>query len=451
MLEQREKWKEVLEKLKAEVTETSYSSWFSGLLLKRIDDHTNTIYLSTDNGIAKNIIESRYIFLLESNISLVFGKKYTISLMLEKEEEEAPINNVGDNPPIFTDEYYLNPRYNFKNFVVGNNNKFAHAAAVAVAESPSDIYNPLFIYGGSGLGKTHLMHAIGHYILKNTTDKKVLYVSSEMFMNEMVTAMRMTDARGGNKMSEFRKKYRSIDVLLMDDIQFLEGKESLQEEFFNTFNELYRVNKQIIISSDRPPNKLERMDERLKSRFAWNLVADITPPDLETRVAILINRAELDNITITDDLLEVIQLIAEKITENVRELEGAFTRIITFSNLMNEEISIPFAKSVLKDIFTGEEVKITPEKIKKKVCKHFNIKIADIESSKRNRNFSFPRQIAMYLCREMTQLSLPKIGEYFGGRDHTTVLHAYDKISSELKTNDSLKEIVNTLKKEISG
>jgi len=449
MMNLKEKWKEVLETIKLEVTEVSYNTWFTVLSPKRIDEQLNIIYISTYSNIAKNVIEKRYMHLLENTIKSVFKKKYSILVNVEEEQEEV-INNPTDNEPEFKDEYYLNPKYNFKNFVVGNNNRFAHAAAVAVAESPSEAYNPLFLYGGSGLGKTHLMHAIGHYILKNS-NKKVLYVSSEMFMNEMVSAMLKKELNGSNKMNEFREKYRSIDVLLIDDIQFLEGKTGSQEEFFNTFNDLYNLNKQIIISSDRPPNKLEKMDERLKSRFAWNLVADITAPDHETRVAILINKAEQDNIEVDENMVNIINLIAERVTGNVRELEGAFTRVITFSGLLREKIDVPFVKKVLKDIFSSTEVEINPENIKKKVCSYFNIKVADIESSKRTRNLAFPRQIAMYLCREMTQESLPKIGNYFGGRDHTTVLHACDKISKELRTNDSLNEIVEKLKKDISG
>jgi len=327
MMNLKEKWKEVLETIKLEVTEVSYNTWFTVLSPKRIDEQLNIIYISTYSNIAKNVIEKRYMHLLENTIKSVFKKKYSILVNVEEEQEEV-INNPTDNEPEFKDEYYLNPKYNFKNFVVGNNNRFAHAAAVAVAESPSEAYNPLFLYGGSGLGKTHLMHAIGHYILKNS-NKKVLYVSSEMFMNEMVSAMLKKELNGSNKMNEFREKYRSIDVLLIDDIQFLEGKTGSQEEFFNTFNDLYNLNKQIIISSDRPPNKLEKMDERLKSRFAWNLVADITAPDHETRVAILINKAEQDNIEVDENMVNIINLIAERVTGNVRELEGAFTRVIT--------------------------------------------------------------------------------------------------------------------------
>ena len=450
MTKLKEKWNKVLALLEPELTEISFSTWFKPIKVKSIDEKLNIIHLTIDNNMAVDLIKDRYKSILENTIKIVYGNDFGFTIEYF-EEDELLINNVGDKEPEFKDELYLNPGYNFKNFVVGNNNKFAHAAAVAVAEAPSEAYNPLFLYGGSGLGKTHLMHAIGHHILKTKSNLKVLYVSSEMFVNEMVSALRKNDLRNENNMGEFRRKYREIDVLLIDDIQFLENKASIQEEFFNTFNTLYTLNKQIIISSDRPPNKLVNMDVRLRSRFQWNLVADITPPDYETRVAILINRAELDNIEIDEDMNDVINLIAEKIQENVRELEGALTRIISFSKLMGEKIDIPFARKILKDILSAADFNVTPENIKKKVCKHFNIKIADIESAKRARQFAFPRQIAMYLCREMTDLSLPKIGECFGGRDHSTVLHAYEKISSDIKTNDSVKEIVATLESEISG
>ena len=444
----KEKWNQVLALIEPEVTQIAFTTWFEPIEIRSIEEKFNIIKLTTNNQMAVDIISNRYRSILENTIKSVFGKEYTFSVEFF-DEEEPTINGDEDKEPEFKDEYYLNPRFNFKNFVVGNNNKFAHAAAVAVAESPAEAYNPLFLYGGSGLGKTHLMQAIGHYILKNKKGVKVLYVSSEMFMNEMVSALRKNELRDNN-MGEFRRKYREIDVLLIDDIQFMENKPSMQEEFFNTFETLYSLKKQIIISSDRPPNKLTNIDERLRSRFQWNLVADIAAPDYETRVAILRNKAELDNIPEDEDLIEVINLIAEKIQENIRELEGAFTRIASFSKLMNENINVSFAKKVLKDILSASDFNITPEIIKKKVCKHFNIKIADIESSKRARQFAQPRQIAMYLCREMTDLSLPKIGEVFGGRDHSTVIHAYDKIAAEIKTNDSIKEIVEKLEKEIS-
>jgi len=435
-------WQKTLEILEPELSEVSYETWFLPLRALRIDEATNRIYLQPTDEMHQSILTNRYIPVLETAIKTAFGKKYSVVFeFFDDSSKNLSYNTILEKN--FKGEYYFNPRYNFSSFVVGANNKYAHAAAVAVAEAPSEAYNPLFIYGGSGLGKTHLMHAIGHYILKNSSNLKVLYISSEMFTNEFI------DAIGQRKMNEFKNKYRNIDVLLIDDIQFIENKVETQEEFFHTFNTLHELNKQIIISSDRAPNKLLNIDERLRSRFQWNIIADISSPDYETRVAILKKKAEIENIEVDHDFEEVIQFIAEKIKINIRELEGAFIRIITFSNLMNEKIDLRFAKSILKDIVSSSDLKVTPESIKKTVCKHFNIKVSDIESSKRTKNLAFPRQIAMYLCREITGESFPKIGEFFGGRDHTTVLHAYQKITGEIKTNESLKDIIDKVQKEL--
>ncbi len=449
-----ENWKKTLELLAPELTEVSYNTWFLPIVPLKIDEDNNKLYLKLLNDMNLNIMKSRYMSILENAVAIAFSKKYGVELTLDDMEEEVVSNKTEYDESYvkrFPDEYYFNPRYNFNAFVVGNNNRYAHAASLAVAESPScvsatpsDSYNPLFLYGGSGLGKTHLMHAIGQYILINYPKLKVLYVSSEMFTNELIKAI------GDRKTLEFRNKYRNIDVLLIDDIQFIEGKDSTQEEFFHTFNTLYEANKQIIISSDRPPAKLLNIEERLRSRFQWNMIADIQPADYENRVAILMKKAELENISIDDNLMEVIALIAGKIKSNIRELEGAFSRVITFSNLMNKEINISLAKEVLKDIISNTDVIINPEVIKKYVCKHFDIKISDIESKKRTRALAFPRQIAMYLCREMTDLSLPKIGEAFGKRDHTTVMHGCEKINNEIKMNESVKEVVESIQRSIN-
>ena len=347
---------------------------------------------------------------------------------------------------ILDKEKIFNPKYTFDNFVVGNSNKYAHAAALAVAESPSEAYNPLFIYGGSGLGKTHLMHAIGIYLLENNPQINVLYVSSEMFTNEFIKAINT------KTMNDFKKKYRQADVLMIDDIQFLGGKNETQEEFFHTFNSLYNLNKQIIISSDKAPNKLVNLEERLISRFQWNLIADIQPADYETRVAILLKKVENMNIDIDDnpDIYDVVCMIAEKIKDNIRELEGALTRVISFSQLLNEKLDKNFARKTLKDIFSNMEKTVTPEKIKKTVCRHYGIKISDIESSKKTNNIAYPRQIAMYLIREMTDYSLPKIGQFFGGKHYTTVLYACEKIENEMKTDRNLAEIIEAIKEEVN-
>lgn len=438
----KKNWEKTLYILEPDLSEVSFETWFLPLKPLRIDESINRIYLKPGDEMHQSILTNRYIPVLEDAIKTAFGKPYSVIFELEELTSASAYEIMGKN---FNEEYYFNPRYNFSSFVVGSNNKYAHAASVAVAEAPAEAYNPLFIYGGSGLGKTHLMHAIGHYILQHHSSLKVLYVSSEMFTNEFIKAL------GERKMPEFKNKYRKIDVLLIDDIQFIEGKEAIQEEFFHTFNTLYELNKQIIISSDRPPSKLANIEERLRSRFQWNIIADISVPDYETRVAILRKKADIENIEIDENLTEVIGLIAEKIKMNIRELEGAFIRVITFSNLMNEKIDIRFAKQILKDVLSSSDLAITPENIKKQVCKHFNIKISDIESAKRTKNLAFPRQIAMYICRDITDCSLPKIGEYFGKRDHTTVLHACEKISKEMKTNESLQSIVSSIEKELKG
>ncbi len=451
------KWNDILSEINENVTDVSYRTWFLPLTPLELDEDAGVFYVASSSDFLIEVLKNRYISIFERAIETIYNKKYKVVIKNKTEEEIENIikGNISTEEPQskkqeneFREEYFLNPRYNFDTFVVGANNNYAHAVALAVAESPAVVYNPLFIYGGSGLGKTHLMHAIGHYILEHNPYSKVLYVSSEMFTSELIKAIQ--DKKNYNsKMRAFKNKYRNVDVLLIDDIQFIEGKESTQAEFFHTFNALYEFEKQIVISSDRHPSKLTDLDERLRSRFQWNIIADIQPPDFETRVAILRNKAQLENIAIDDDILDVINLIAEKVKFNIRELESALTRIISYSKIFNERITVKFARKNLNDIFSTSDFNITCESIKKEVCKKYNIKISDIESSKRKREFSHPRQIAMYLCRELTDSSLPKIGECFGGRDHTTVLHAYDKISSEIKTDSLLSEEIKRLKEDI--
>ncbi len=451
-------WEDILQLLKVDLTGASYRTWFLPIIPKELNEDLKILYLETPEEFALKVITTRYMENLQRQVESVLKEPYRVILQLKEEDDESEPEpdaaeieekKINENPKkILKDEFYFNPRYNFENFVVGNNNKYAYAASLAVADAPSMAYNPLFIYGGSGLGKTHLMHAIGHYILENHPEKTVLYVSSEMFTNELIKSL---EDKKKTRMRAFKNKYRNVDVLLIDDIQFIEGKEATQEEFFHTFNTLYDLNKQIIISSDRAPNKLTKLEDRLTSRFQWNMIADIQPPDYETRVAILRRKAELENIVVDEDLSEVIGLIAEKIKFNIRELEGAFTRITSFSTLLNEKITVKFARNILKDIVSSGDFTISCEYIKKVVCKRFNIKTADIESSKRTRNLAYPRQIAMYLCRDMTDTSLPKIGEAFGGRDHTTVLHAFEKITAELKTNESTAEVIASIKDELNG
>lgn len=441
-------WNQVLKIIEKDTTPISYSTWFKPIQVNSMDKNLKIVYLESDEDFIIKVLKDRYLQLIESSFKTVTGEDYRV-VIKNKNDYDIPKEESEPSQPVLMDpklrkQKIFNPRYTFDNFVVGSSNKYAHAACLAVAESPSEAYNPLFIYGGSGLGKTHLMNAIGIYLLEHNENLNVLYVSSEMFTNEFIKAL------GENKTREFKKKYRKVDVLLIDDIQFLEGKDTMQEEFFHTFNSLYDLNKQIVISSDRAPNKLDKLEERLRSRFMWNLIADLQPADYETRVAILMKKAENTNIEVDDELYEVICLIAEKIKDNIRELEGAFSRIVSFSTLMGERIDKVFAKRILKDILQNSGTSPTPEKIKTIVSRYFKIKVTDMESSKRTSNIAMPRQIAMYLCRELTDYSLPKIGNLFGGRHYTTVMHACDKIQSQMKDDESIREIIETLKKDIS-
>lgn len=444
-------WDSVLEIIKENTTPISFETWFKPLKIRKIDNSLNIVYIEVNSDKGKEFIistiKNRYMTYLQNAFKTVLNDEYRVVLKdsdeYDKEEAKDIPVKVTTQKKALNKQKIFNPKFNFDNFVVGGSNKYAHAAALAVAESPSEAYNPLFIYGGSGLGKTHLMHAIGIYLLEKNPNLNVLYVSSEMFTNELIRAL------GEQKMNEFKSKYRKADVLLIDDIQFIEGKESTQEEFFYTFNTLYDSNRQIIISSDRAPNKLVNLDDRLKSRFQWNLIADIQPPDYETRVAILMKKAENMNIEVDDDLYDVICMIAEKIKDNIRELEGAFTRIVSFSHLLNEKADKAFAKKILKDIITNNEISVTPEKIKKKVANHYNIKVSDLESAKKNSNIAYPRQVAMYLIRELTDSSLPQIGRYFGNRHHTTVKYACEKIEDDIKSDETLRNVIESLKEDI--
>lgn len=439
-------WEKTLNIIKAELTEVGFNTWIKCIEPAGITQ--DTIVLTVPNEFTKGILEARYKDLISNAIKLVTSKKYEINFLLASDEMvkdlEAPTSKEKNKPKQSQDELstsYLNPKYTFDTFVIGNSNRFAHAASLAVAESPAKAYNPLFIYGGVGLGKTHLMHAIGHYILDTTPSAKVVYVSSEKFTNELINSIK------DDKNVDFRNKYRNVDVLLIDDIQFIAGKERTQEEFFHTFNALHESNKQIIISSDRPPKEIPTLEDRLRSRFEWGLIADIQPPDYETRIAILKKKADVENLNIPN---EVMVYIANKIQSNIRELEGALIRIVAFSSLTNREISVDLASEALKDIISNKNSKqITAALIQDVVASYYNLRIDDFKSKRRTRNVAFPRQIAMYLARKLTDLSLPKIGEEFGGRDHTTVIHAYEKISADLERDDGLKDTLDELVKKL--
>jgi chromosomal replication initiator protein len=435
-------WNEALKLIKVELTEVSFNTWLKTINPLMIAE--DRIILAAPNEFTKGILEGRYLNLIKNAIKQVTNKEYNIQFTIPGEDLSINVGqSLTSNNSTFNQRSQLNPKYTFDTFVIGNSNRFAHAASLAVAEAPAQAYNPLFIYGGVGLGKTHLMHAIGHYILNQTPNAKVVYVSSEKFTNELINSIR------DDRNNQFRNKYRNVDVLLIDDIQFIAGKESTQEEFFHTFNALHEANKQIVISSDRPPKEIPTLEDRLRSRFEWGLIADIQPPDLETRIAILKKKAKVENIDVPDD---VMQYIASKIQSNIRELEGALIRIVAYSSLTNKKITLELAEEALKDIISSDKPKkITVKLIKEVVSKEFNIKVEDFNSRKRTKSIAYPRQIAMYLTRELTDLSLPKIGEEFGGRDHTTVIHAYDKITEDMANNDDFKNVIDKLIKEITG
>lgn len=442
----KEIWEKTLNIIKGELTEVSFNTWIKSITPISIED--DSVKLSVPNDFTRGILDSRYKDLIINALKLITSKKYNVEFLIMSEEAldstESKPKKESKGKIVVNDEMsaMLNPKYTFDSFVIGNSNRFAHAASLAVAEAPAKAYNPLFIYGGVGLGKTHLMHAIGHYILQNNPKSKVVYVSSEKFTNELINSIK------DDKNVDFRNKYRNIDILLIDDIQFIAGKERTQEEFFHTFNALHESNKQIILSSDRPPKEIPTLEDRLRSRFEWGLIADIQAPDFETRMAILKKKADVENLNIPN---EVMVYIATKIKSNIRELEGALIRIVAFSSLTNKDVSVELAAEALKDIISSKQSKqVTIDLIQDVVANYFNLKVDDLKSSRRTRNVAFPRQIAMYLSRKLTDMSLPKIGEEFGGRDHTTVIHAYEKISSNLKVDESLQNAVNDLTKRIN-
>ena len=437
-------WAKTLDIIKSELSEVSFNTWIKSCEPMSIS--SDTIKISVPNSFTQDILDKRYKDLVVNSIKAVCSKLYKIEFIIMSDDYDKDESNAPEisKSIIVNDEMSstLNPKYTFKSFVIGNSNRFAHAASLAVAESPAKAYNPLFIYGGVGLGKTHLMHAIGHYILASNPNAKVVYVSSEKFTNELINAIK------DDKNEEFRNKYRNVDILLIDDIQFIAGKERTQEEFFHTFNALHDANKQIILSSDRPPKEIPTLEDRLRSRFEWGLIADIQVPDFETRMAILKKKADVENLNVAN---EVMGYIATKIKSNIRELEGALIRIIAYSSLTNREVTVDLATEALKDIISKKQGKhVTIDIIQDVVSSYFNLRIEDLKSQRRTRNVVYPRQIAMYLSRKLTDMSLPKIGEEFGGRDHTTVIHAYEKISENLKIDDSLQQTVNDITKKLT-
>ena len=446
-----ENWEMIKQTIHTEydLTNISYNTWIEPLQFYDVKDDTVYIQIPTGQAHALNYISNKYSNYFKVTISEMMDHDYDISFILEKEkaaDTDTDLKSTSSNiNNINYEQANLNPKYKFDTFIVGNNNKFAHSACLAVAESPGNAYNPLFIYGGAGLGKTHLMHSIGHFILEQNPNMKVLYVTSESFTNEVIESIRSGNATA---MTKLREKYRTVDVLMIDDIQFIIGKESTQEEFFHTFNVLHSAGKQIVLSSDKPPKEMETLEERFRSRFDWGLIADIQPPDYETRMAILRKNAEACNKPVDD---EIFKYIATNIKSNIRELEGAFNRIIAKSKIENQsEITMELAEDALKDIINPDKPKeITPELIIEVVAEHFGVSPEDITSKKRNSEFVQPRQVVMYLCRKLTDTSYVNIGKLLGKKDHTTIIHGVNKIEDELKNNDELASKVETIKKKI--
>ena len=430
------------ELLKDEVSKISYDTWINPLGIRSIDN--DNIIFTTVSEYQKDFIENKFRSLVFNTLRYITNKDWTFSVIdLSKEADDSSTQIIKDTKKnvseteLETNRATLNPKYTFETFVVGNNNRFAHAAALAVGNEPGKSYNPLFLYGGVGLGKTHLMHAIGNRILENDQSSNILYVTSEKFTNQLVNAIK------DNKTEMFRNIYRNIDVLLIDDIQFIAGKERAQEEFFHTFNALREDGKQIIISSDKPPRDIQFLEDRLKSRFEWGLLADISCPDYETRLAILRKKAQDENIIIDDSILAD---IANKIDSNIRELEGVLNKIVARASLTHSPIAIELAENIINEFKLENEKVISCDFIKETVAKYFSINKDDLSGNKRSNDIAFPRQIAMYLCREIANMSFPQIGNDFGGRDHSTVMHAYNKINKEVKEKSNTKLIVESVK-----
>lgn len=441
------KWEEILQTVKNEheLTDVSFNTWLKPLKVFSVKDDILYI-LVPDEQMGLNYITKKYTLPIKVAVAEIIGKDYEIEFVLPEQAKSIK----APKPKSFVttdsiDKSGLNPNYIFDTFVVGNNNKLAHAASLAVAESPGDVYNPLFLYGGVGLGKTHLMHSIAHFIQSNNPNLKILYVSSETFTNELIEAIR----NGNNTaMTKFREKYRNIDVLLIDDIQFIIGKESTQEEFFHTFNELYLAKKQIVISSDKPPKDMETLEERIRSRFECGLTADIGSPDYETRMAILRRKEETDNFHLDD---EILNYIATNIKSNIRELEGALNKLLAYSNLENTDITMEVAVKELQNIISPDKPKeVTPQLIIEVVCEHFHIAPEQMISKSRSNEIARPRQIAMYLCKNMTDASLEGIGAILGGRDHSTIIHGIKKIEEETASNETTANLIHTIKKKIN-
>ena len=442
-----EKWDQILNTVKKEheISDISFDTWMRPLEVYAVEG--NTLYiLAPFEQMALSYIQKKYYLPLKVAIGEIIGEEYDIQFILPEHAKSLNIKKPTKKVSSLNgSNSNLNPNYTFETFVVGNNNRFAQSASLAVAESPGETYNPLYIYGGPGLGKTHLMHSIGHFILDQNPNSKVIYVTSEQFTNEVIESIRNGNA---SSMTKFRDKYRTVDVLMIDDIQFIIGKESTQEEFFHTFNALQTQGKQIILTSDKPPKDMETLEERIRSRFEWGLMADIGIPDYETRMAILRKKAESDNFDIDD---EILNYIANNIKSNVRELEGALNKLLAYNNLCKQNITMQIAQKELQNIITPDKPReITPQLIIEVVTEHFNISMDQMISRSRSSDIARPRQIAMYLCKTMTDSSLDVIGSFLGGRDHSTIIHGIKKIGDEYDANDNTRTLIDTIKKKIN-
>jgi len=447
-------WLKIREVIKKELgNDQAFNIWFGPI--RFISAEGDLVTLEVPNKFSMDWLISHYLSLISASVSRVLGRDFRVEFKVAEPgaaeatvKAEEPKRELKFPWPFARErqdaakEIGLNPKYTFDSFVVGPSNQFVHAASLAVCDSPAKAYNPLFIYGGVGLGKTHLMHAIGQRVVQKYPKSRILYITSEDFTNELIGAIQTRTTL------KFRGKYRNVDVLLIDDIQFIAGKESTQEEFFHTFNALHDAHKQIIVSSDRPPKEIQSMEERLVSRFSWGLVTDIQPPDFETRIAILKKKSEKETIALPDDVL---YFLGEKIRSNIRELEGALIRVVAFAKLIGRDVSVDLVKEVLKDMIVEGEKRVTIDLIQKRVCEYFDIKLSDMKIKKRSRGIAYPRQIAMYLARQLTDYSLPEIGEYFGGRDHTTVIHACDKIEDDIKVKKGLSDLIERLRQGINS
>lgn len=455
-----EKWPEIIEHLRVEheLSNVSFTTWIQPLKVYDVID--DTVFILVNMNASVEYIEKKYLLSLKVCIAEITGVEYEVRFISEDSSQLTELQSLAaeanqhKRTKSLAEKAGLNPKYTFDTFVVGGNNNFAHAASLAVAESPGEVYNPLFIYGGVGLGKTHLMHSIAHFILEKNPKKKVLYVTSETFTNELIDALKNGKTSGNEStIVKFREKYRNNDVLLIDDIQFIIGKESTQEEFFHTFNHLHTSGKQIIISSDKPPRDIETLEARLRTRFEWGLIADISAPNYETRMAILQKKIELDHLEKYNIPHDVLDYIATNIKTNIRELEGSLNKLIALYKLNNyqDPIDINLATRALKDIISSKNNRVvTPELILDIVADHFNISVADLKSNKRNAEIAIPRQIAMYFIRSMTDTSLKSIGVILGGKDHSTIKYGADKIAIEIKEDETLANTINIIKKKIN-